>query len=298
MNKQCVGLVGHGFVGEAFEVGMRHAFDILVHDTFKYGDKKSILGKEGEVELEPDMKKFVERANIIFVCVPTPMRPDGSCDTSIVTSVVEKINSYNNENIVVIKSTVTPGTTEMLHNKCIGLSGVVFNPEFLTEVNHIKDFKNQNRIIVGCSNDALLKVASLYDIAYPNVPIIKTRSTIAEMVKYTTNCFLATKLSFANEIFQICDALNIDYDDMIRFAQYDERLGKSFWSVPGHDGSYGFGKSCFPKDINGLISLAKSLGIDPKVLSAAWAKNLEVRPPAERDWERMSKAVTNVKVGE
>lgn len=294
--KNIVGCVGHGFVGEAFEVGMRHAFDVLVYDPFKYKSETSIEGKEGTVHLASTIEQLASVAEIIFVCVPTPMNHDGSACTKIVDSVVSSIAELNNNNIAVIKSTVPPGTTQRLHNLFSdkGLLGVAFNPEFLTEANYINDFKNQDRIIIGCENDLVkTKIKQLYQRAYQHVPTIKTHPTIAEMVKYTTNCFLAIKVSFANEIKQISDALNIDYDKVIEYATHDKRLGESHWSVPGpmpaNDGSGrllpGYSGSCFVKDINSLMFVAKSFGIDPKVLRGGWEKNLEVRP--EKDWENL-----------
>ena len=125
----------------------------------------------------------------------------------------------------------------------------------------------------------------MYEKVFKNVPIIKTKSTIAEMVKYTANCFLATKVSFANEIKQICDHVDVDYDKVIEYATYDNRLGHSHWKVPGPDGKLGFGGSCFPKDINALIYFSKAMDIDVGVLSAVWQTNLKVRP--ERDWENL-----------
>jgi UDPglucose 6-dehydrogenase len=119
--------------------------------------------------------------------------------------------------------------------------------------------------------------------AFPKAHIIKTSSTIAEMVKYMTNTFLATKVSFANEMKMLCDELNIDYDKVVEYATYDERLGKSHWAVPGPDGKFGFGGSCFPKDINALLDLANKLEIDVFTLDGAWETNLKVRP--EKDWE-------------
>jgi UDPglucose 6-dehydrogenase len=114
------------------------------------------------------------------------------------------------------------------------------------------------------------------------------------MVKYVTNCFLATKVSFANEIKQICDKLDIDYDKVVEYSTKDKRLGTSHWAVPGHDGHFGFGLTCFPKDLNALIATATSLGVDPKVMIAVWEKNLEVRP--EKDWEKLiGRAITNDK---
>ena len=100
-----------------------------------------------------------------------------------------------------------------------------------------------------------------------------------------TKTFLATKVSFANEMYQICEGLGIDYDKVVEYSTYDERLGKSHWAVPGPDGKLGFGGSCFPKDINALIHLAGQLDLCPDVLLGVWEKNLEVRP--EKDWEEL-----------
>ena len=118
---------------------------------------------------------------------------------------------------------------------------------------------------------------------FQDVTVIKTGSDTAEMVKYFTNCFLATKVGFANEMKQICDQHAIDYDKVVEYALYDKRIGTSHLSTPGPDGKMGFGGSCFPKDLNALVVVAKQCGVDPKILQAVWEKNLEVRP--EKDWE-------------
>jgi UDPglucose 6-dehydrogenase len=118
---------------------------------------------------------------------------------------------------------------------------------------------------------------------FPNVSIIKTGSKTAEMVKYMTNTFLATKVSFANEMKMVCDKLDIDYDKVVEYSTYDERLGKSHWAVPGPDGKMGFGGSCFPKDINALLDVCRQLGVTATTLFGAWQTNEKVRP--EKDWE-------------
>ena len=105
------------------------------------------------------------------------------------------------------------------------------------------------------------------------------------MVKYTTNCFLAAKVSIANEIEQVCSKLEVDYDKVVEYATKDKRLGASHWSVPGPDGNKGFGGSCFPKDINGFLNLAKSLDVVCHTLAGAWQTNLTVRP--DKDWEKL-----------
>jgi len=187
---------------------------------------------------------------------------------------------------VVIKSTVPPGTTDRLHSKNRGLD-VIFNPEFLTEINFIEDFKNQNRIILGGIRRGTSLLRQVYSKVFPHATIVKTGAKHAEMVKYFTNCFLATKVSFANEMKVLCDKIGIDYDKVVEYATYDERLGKSHWAVPGPDGDYGFGGHCLPKDLNALISVAveNSLGLYINVLSGVLETNDKVRK--NRDWEEM-----------
>ena len=175
---------------------------------------------------------------------------------------------------------------------------VVFNPEFLTEANFLDDFKNQDRIIIGGPRPASSRVKNLFRKRFPSTPIIKTGSKTAEMIKYFCNCFLATKVSFANEMKQVCDVNNIDYDKVVEYSLYDTRLGKTHLSSPGPDGKLGFGGSCFPKDVNAMIKYMKINNIEPTVLSAVWNKNVEVRP--EKDWEDLTgrAVVGNYNLGE
>jgi len=279
-----IGIVGQGYVGTAVKEVFSKHYDVDTYDLDK--DKCSVDYLEDLVEL----------TNIIFVCVPTPMKKDGSCDTSIVEAIVKDINdmvvSRNvSGRIVAIKSTIPPGTTNRLNKECKNIS-VIFNPEFLTEANFIEDFRNQSRIIIGGERPSTTKLRQVYSLVFPNTPIIKTGSKTAEMVKYFTNTFLATKVSFANEMKMICDELNIDYDKVVEYSTYDERLGKSHWAVPGPDGKLGFGGSCFPKDINALIHLAGELELCTEVLMGAWNTNLRVRP--EEDWKKLrGRAVTD-----
>ena len=272
-----IGIVGQGYVGTAVKEVFSKHYDVETYDLDK--DKCSVDYLEDIVEL----------SNIIFICVPTPMKKDGSCDTSIVEAIVKDINdmvvSRNvSDRIVAIKSTIPPDTTNRLNKECHNIS-VIFNPEFLTEANFIDDFKNQNRIIIGGERPSTTKLRQVYSLVFPNVPIIKTGSKTAEMVKYFTNTFLATKVSFANEMKQICDEINIDYDKVVEYSTYDERLGKSHWAVPGPDGKLGFGGSCFPKDINALVKMCEEYDFHPNVLSGAIETNLDVRP--EEDWKEL-----------
>ena len=271
--KATIGIVGQGFVGTAVNEGLKNYYNIQTYDKFKIESSSC-----------SSLEELCKKANIIFVCLPTPMKKDGSCDLSIVKNTIYDINNFNFGNIAVIKSTVPPGTTKKLNEECKNIQ-TIFNPEFLTEANYIDDFKNQNRIIIGGPRPASTKVKNLYKKAFYKTPIIKTGSTTAEMVKYFLNCFLATKVTFANEMKTVCDAVDIDYDKVLEYALYDDRIGKTHFSTPGPDGKPGFGGSCFPKDLNALVYLMKNLEIDATLLQAVWDKNILLRP--EKDWEKL-----------
>ena len=210
------------------------------------------------------------------------MNHNGSCNIDNLLSVLRDLESLSYDQVVVVKSTIVPGTTDKL-NKSFPKIDIMHNPEFLTEKNAVKDFENQNRIILGGSNEANSKLSKIYKSLFPDAVIIKTDSKYAEMVKYLTNSFLATKVSFANEMYQIAENLDIDYAKVIEYAKLDKRLGHSHWNVPGHDGYYGFGGICLPKDLNALIHLTNELGLRAHVINAVKKKNDEVRN--YRDWE-------------
>jgi UDPglucose 6-dehydrogenase len=264
-----IGIIGQGYVGTALKVGFKDYYNVETYD--KYDLSKST---------KSSIKRVVEFTDVIFVCVPTPMRKDGTCYTGIVEEVIREINETADGHIVVIKSTVPPGTTDRI-NAEYTKSTVIFNPEFLTEANFIDDFKNQNRIILGGDRKGTSKVRQLYSRVFPHATIVKTGAQHAEMVKYFTNCFLATKVSFANEMKYICDSIDLDYDKVVEYATYDERLGKSHWAVPGPDGDLGFGGHCLPKDLSAIINQFETLGL----LEAVEQVNDQVRE--NRDWEQM-----------
>ena len=271
-----IGIVGQGYVGTAIKVGFESYYDLETYD--KYSEEKSTM----------QLADMVESCEVIFVCVPTPMNKDGSCNIDVVEGVIKQINKLltdwksDKKPIVVIKSTVPPGTTEKLHKKFKNVN-VIFNPEFLTEANFIDDFKNQTRIILGGTRKGTNKLRQIYSKVFPTAHIIKTHSTIAELVKYMTNSYLATKVSFANEMYQICEKFDMDYDKVVEYATLDERLGVTHWSVPGPDGYLGFGGHCLPKDLSALIEVADDLDVD--VLRSTQRTNNKVRK--DRDWERM-----------
>jgi len=284
-----IGIVGQGYVGTAIKSGFEKHYTLETYD--KYDESKSTC----------NLFDLVAECEVIFVCVPTPMNKDGSCHTDIVESVVKEIDEWverhyrsvfydpqeKRKPIVVIKSTVLPGTTDRLHKKYKNLD-VIFNPEFLTEANFLEDFKNQTRIILGGTRKGTNILRQVYSKVFPHATIVKTGSKTAEMVKYFINSFLGTKVSFANEMKIISDKIGIDYDKVVEYATYDERLGKSHWAVPGPDGDYGFGGHCLPKDISSIVS---EFGSD--LLKSVLEVNDKVRK--HRDWEEMKgRAVIDV----
>ena len=212
------------------------------------------------------------------------MNTDGTCHTDIVERVVKDIDDRVDlgnisKPIVVIKSTISLGTTDRLHKKYKGVN-VIFNPEFLTEANFIEDFKNQKRIILGGVRQGTNKLRQIYSKVFPHATIVKTGSKTAEMVKYFINCYLGTKVSFANEMKMVSDEVGIDYDKVVEYATYDERLGKSHWAVPGPDGDLGFGGHCLPKDVSAIVS-----EFDTELLDSVLKVNNKVRK--NKDWEKM-----------
>ena len=276
-----IGIIGNGFVGKAVKESFKNHFDVFIFDTDK---------RKANVE---SLNELINKCRIIFLCLPTPMNlDDGSCHLGIVEDTLSKIDDWCDEmeyygleqRTIVIKSTIQPGTTEKWNQKYKKID-IAFNPEFLTEANSIEDFKNQNRIIIGSTRKVGAKIKSIYSKVFPKVPIIKTSATIAEMIKYFTNCFLAMKVSYANEMYQICEKLDIDYDKVVEYAVRDERIGTSHLNVPGPDGDFGFGGHCFPKDLNALVNLAEKqgLGLNINVLKATLDTNNRVR--TNRDWE-------------
>ena len=265
-----IGIIGQGFVGNAIYQKFKNYFDIKTYDL----DSSKCNATEQET-LDNE---------IVFVCLPTPMNEDGSCNVALVETAVKRCFEFGITKTVVIKSTISPGTTARL-NSLYPTIDIVFNPEFLTEANSVDDFNNQDRIILGGPRPGTTKLRRIYTKVFPKAHIIKTGSTHAELVKYFTNCFLATKVAFANEMYQLVTALNHDYDKVVEYATMDKRLGNSHWAVPGPDGDFGYGGHCFPKDLSAILHLTEELKTVNNILCATQETNNNVRK--DRDWEKM-----------
>ena len=267
MNNYSIGIIGHGYVGESQSFAFSPSFNVRVFDKDSSKSTHSL--------------KEVLESNFIFVCLPTPMKKDGSQDLSYI---IDFFNDIKKGPIYIIKSTIVPGTTNMLVSKYKNLD-IIFSPEFLTERTAKLDTLTQTRIILGGNKKLTNKVKEIYNIRFKNKTVIQTDSLTAEFIKYMNNTFFASKVSIMNEFYRLANHLGVDWDKALYGFVSDQRIGDSHLSVPGPDGKLGFGGTCFPKDINAFISFAKKHNINMNVLEAAWKTNLEVRP--ERDWENL-----------
>jgi len=221
----------------------------------------------------------VRTAEIVFISVGTPPKPDGSANLSDIesasTSIGETLKNTPSYCVVVVKSTVPPGTTEKIVRPAVLWAsgktekeiGFAMNPEFLREGRAVEDFMHPDRIVIGSSDPrAGNQVAEVYrDLP---APVLRTGLTAAEMIKYTSNAFLATKISFSNEIGNICKNLGIDVYEVMKGVGLDPRIGPLFLNAGA-----GFGGSCFPKDVSALVSLAKDAGENPVLLQSVLTVN-------------------------
>ena len=226
----------------------------------------------------------LDQAEVVFITVSTPMNPDGSIDYSAIKNsldTLEKITYYKPKKpLVVIRSTAVSGTTDDLEKKYD--FNFVFNPEFLTEKNALKDMMNTDRIIIGANREEdYKKLEEVYKPIFSDAKYIHVNRKTSEMIKYTANVMLTSQIGIANEIYQICKRLDIDYNVVKDVVLLDDRIGKNI-SVPGPDGDLGFGGKCFPKDLNALIHLARNNRYRPYLLEEVWRLNQRLRK--NKDW--------------
>ena len=259
-----IGIIGHGFVGKATrQLECKNIKTIIydVLDTLCYPKGTQIT----------DMQD----CRFIFICVPTPQGFQGECITDYVQTVINNINKAGidrSKTFVVIRSTVSIGFCDSV--------GAYFLPEFLTEKNYINDFINCKDWIIGSNGNKEFEqsITELFNIAhregqinYNNMTFVTTKE--AEIIKYTRNCFLATKIAFFNEIEEICEKNGINYETVRKGVISDDRIGSSHTMVPGYDGSKGFGGHCLPKDISALNYFVKDLSDCNYILNAVIARN-------------------------
>jgi UDPglucose 6-dehydrogenase len=270
-----IGIVGNGYVGKATLLLECEGIKTFVYD--RNPEKCSPMGIQ--------MEELV-CCDLVFVCVPTPMAEDGSCNIEIVNSVVKELKLLGTppENIV-IRSTVPVGTSEKL--------GVNFMPEFLTEANWEEDFKNTEHRIIGlfdsCQTETQDKFNNLFQIAKSHGKIVESTTCFSETketeaAKLVRNCFLAVKVSFFNEIEEFCMMEGVDYKAVEKMTVFDDRIGDTHTKVPGHDGKRGYGGTCFPKDMNSLLNQMDKIMTSFIIRSAVMRNETIDRP--EKDWEQ------------
>jgi len=301
-----IGIIGLGYVGLITGVGFASlgnkvvGIDVDEKKIEKINKGESpIYEKDLERKLKENKENFtattkieeLKDCEIIFICVGTPSKEDGSIDLKYIKQAAENLsNILDSYKVIVVKSTVIPGTTESLIKilgKKVGRDfGLAMNPEFLKEGSALKDFFEPDRIVVGSYDE---KTKEILEELYKdfNCPKIFTNIKTAEMIKYASNSFLATKISFINEIGNICKKLGIDVYDVAEGMGYDKRIGREFLNA-----GIGFGGSCFPKDVKALIAKAKEIGYDPKLLQEVIEIN-EKQP--FKKIEIVKKKVSNLK---
>lgn len=275
MKNYSLGIIGLGYVGTAIKSFFEsHDVELLTYDIDQIKNPS-----------EESIHSLVSKnPTFIYIAVPTPMKKDGSCSLKNLEIILNEINDIGfYTGCIIIKSTIPPKSTENFQLSYPNLK-IVFNPEFLTEANFYDDFKNQKFIILGGKNEDCLLISDFYKLFFPNSEIYISTSAEAEMIKYFLNCFLAVKVSYANEIYQLCSKLNINFNKIIDMALLDSRIGKTHLQVPGPDGEYGYGGSCFPKDISALIKIFEENNVSTSVIKASWNRNQNIDRKS-KDWE-------------
>ena len=263
-----IGIIGNGFVGNALYENFKIKFNTKVYDLLK---DKSLNSLEETLA-----------SDVVFVCLPTPMNLSESCDCNL-----EIINNFFTEEIpkdcnslFVIKSTVPIGTTKKIKEIRADLK-IVHNPEFLTAINAKEDFANSYRNVIGGNKQDSEILLKIYEYMFPDAKNFLVTSNESETIKYFANTFLATKVSFFNIIYDVCEKYSLNYQNVINGICSDERIGYSHSSVPGPDGDRGFGGACFPKDINALINILEKNNINNSMFKKVWEYNKMIR----RNWD-------------
>jgi len=278
--KNTLSIIGAGFVGKAVYFGMAPYYDIKSYDKYIKG-------------FSP-LEEVIHHSDIIFVCVPTPMEKDGSQNLDSIIDVLKEIKEHaKTSKTIIIKSTVLPGTCAVLQHMTVRHT-LIANPEFLTERNALQDFIQASRIVLGGykyeTSSGFKKVVDMYEKRFPAAKIIKCSFEEAELIKHLMNCFFASKVSFMNEVNEICIHTGASFDKVKEGMLSCGRIGNSHMDVPGFDGLHGFGGKCLAKDLNALIRWGVLHGHTMDMCKAAWAVNCRVRE--EEDWKKIRGATT------
>jgi len=249
-----VGIIGDGVVGSAIGHGFKKLGHIVTVHDIKYDSKIS----------------DIINTDVVFICVPTPSKDNGECDTSTVESVVKQLYDINYAGISCIKSTVLPGTTEKLIDK-YPQANICFVPEFLRERCAISDFTdNHDLCVIGTKDDHNFSIIKKLHGSYPR-KVIKLSPTEAELVKYFNNVFNATLITFSNNFYEICKNLDVNYSNVKNAVIHRDHIYDQYLDC--NDNFRGFGGACLPKDTSGLAHLAKSMGLKGELFKTVLSDN-------------------------
>jgi len=239
-------IIGHGFVGQAVDNGFNNDKCIKTIIDPKYNN---------------DISKTSVYEDVFFICLPTPMSDDGSIDASFVIQAVEYLK-LNRTGTIVIKSTITPDIIDILTEDIWGHK-VVYNPEFLTEKNSDNDFVNPPMHVFGGVSLETVKVSDIYrKYSLCKVcPVFHVTPKEASFIKYGVNCYLATKVTWFNQFYDVIQKHNANFDRITQAMSEDMRVGHSHMSVPGFDGKRGYGGACFPKDTNAFAHFSEMFSL-------------------------------------
>lgn len=279
--KWTLGVVGNGFVGQATALFECENIKVLMYD----------IVPEKCMPVGLTLYELVEQSDFITICVPTPMKSNGECETGIVESCIKQIREckhyISRTPHIIVRSTVPVGFCKQ--------NRVHHFPEFLTEANWKNDFKRCEHWVIGSHNDnkqfnfefvtMICDAHKCEVIDCSNASVVDTDTS--EFIKYGRNCFLAAKLSICNEYYQFCDKKGINYSTAMRLIGQDGRIGVRYTNVPGPDGKTGWSGTCFPKDTLSFVHQLKQSGADSYMIEAAVNRNTNVDRPSQ-DWKKES----------
>jgi len=276
MYNNSINIIGYGYVGSA--VGYVCEQNDVVYNVC------DLTKKDGTYDyFTSDIRELIaysESNNVVnyyFIAVPTPSKDDGSCDTSIINNVLKTLNEHTTkETKVIIKSTLVPGSCSRFSDMYKNID-IILSPEFLRESTYKVDMYDTDFILVGVSKNRLNydNIIQLFKRLHNHKQIdVYLRSyEECEMFKYTLNVHLAVKVWYFNEIYEIAEKLGVNYNHLKELFKLDKRIGHYGTQVPGHDGKFGYGLSCLPKETRGMMKLQEDLKIDNQVLKEIIKRN-------------------------
>jgi UDPglucose 6-dehydrogenase len=269
-HKKTVAIIGYGYVGKAVYNFFKDHFNVLIYDI-------------AQPSVSATTEEINKKADLAVICVPTPMSKTGAADLSA----IEATFAWLETPLVLIKSTIPPGTTALLTKKF--KKDIAFSPEYIGEGHYMVpfwkgypdplDMKKHEFVIMGGPAKIRSRILSFFKTILGAEPrYLQTDSTTAELVKYMENSFLATKVTFCNELYDIARSFGVDYNELRELWLLDGRIGRSHTVV--HENNRGFGGKCLPKDVNALVKAAQKTGTNARLLKAVLATNEDIRKRA------------------